>query len=95
MFPEKKRHWITGPYHRFTYDSWNQWIENRAYTNSSWNGYCILLWNIQDGDALAMIQILYANPDGVLGVGMKCAEIIVSPSDEDAIRAWLSEQPHC
>lgn len=97
MFPEKVRHWITGPYHSFYFDSWKQWIENSPHTKYQWAPFTFLYWNIKDsadsrkpGDTNT-IQLLYINPDG--DFTMKAVNIIVGAQDESEIREWLRAQP--
>lgn len=94
MFPEKDRHWITGPYYPFFFDSWNQWITNRPFSNVTWSSAKILLWNIRSAGEQYDLQVIYANPDGVLTSDLKGVTIRVKSSDEDAIRKWLLDQKH-
>lgn len=97
MFPEKARHWITGPYYSFYYDSWSQWLESVPYTKAQWQPYTFLYWNIKDKadsrkDAdTHTLQLIYITPDGQLLI--KAVHIIVGAADEPAIRMWLDEQP--
>ena len=95
MFPEKDRHWITGPYYPFFFDSWNEWIQNRPFSNVTWSSSKILLWNIREaGNNHFDLQIIYANPDGLLTSDLKGVTIHIMSSDEAAIRKWLLEQSH-
>lgn len=93
MFPDKSRHWITGPYESVYYDSWKQWIENSPYTKAQWSPYTFLFWNIRDSAESRnnhdtnTIQLIYSKPDGPFL--MKSVNIIVSPDDEPTIREWL------
>lgn len=96
MFPDKTRHWITGPYEQsFYYDSWKQWIDNCPYTKAQWAPYTFLFWNIKDSadsrknHDTNTLQLIYSTPDGTLL--LKAVHIIVSPDDELAIREWLRE----
>ena len=96
MFPEKVRHWITGPYHSVFYDSWSQWIDSAPYTRAPWQPYTFLYWNIKDkADSRKdydtnTLQLIYITPDGQLLI--KAVHIIVGTADEPAIRQWLNEQ---
>ena len=96
MFPEKGRHWITGPYHSFYYDSWSQFVENAPYTKTQWSSYKFLYWNIKDSadsrkdTDTHTLQLIYITPDGILLI--KSVHIIVGAEDELAIRNWLDEQ---
>ena len=96
MFPEKERHWITGPFNSFYYDSWSQFLENAPYTKAQWSSYRFLFWNIKNtADSTKnydthTIQLIYIIPDG--HCYMKTAHIIVGYQDESAIREWLQEQ---
>jgi len=97
MFPEKIRHWITGPYYSFYYDSWSQWIESAPYTKPQWQAYKFLYWNIKDSvdsrrdTDTHTLQLIYIVPDGQLLI--KSVHIIVGVEDESVIRHWLDEQP--
>jgi len=96
MFPEKERHWITGPCESFYYDSWQQFVENAPYTKAQWSSYRFLYWNIKDSaDSRKKydthtLQVMYVTPDGHFYI--KAAHIIVGDQDEPAIREWLQEQ---
>ena len=95
MFPEKERHWLTGPFTSFYYDSWSQWLENAPYTKAQWSSYRFLYWNIKDsadsrkqGDTHT-VQLVYGTLDGLFS--MKTAHVIVGLKDELAIVQWLHE----
>ena len=97
MFPEKGRHWITGPYHSFYYESWSQFVENAPYMKAQWSSYRFMYWNIKDkadsrknGDTHTL-QLIYTTMDGF--VTMNVAHVIVGLKDELIIRKWLEEQP--
>ena len=95
MFLEKKRHWITGQYHSFYYDSWPQWIESAPYTKPQWAEYKFIFWNIKattdskKEDDSHIVQLVYGTMDGQFI--MKAIHIIVGAKDEWPIRQWLDE----
>lgn len=96
MFPEKARHWITGPYQHFYFDSWKQWLENSPYTKKQWVPFTFLYWNIKDSSESRhardtnTLQFMYSIPDG--DFTMKIVYIIVATEDEPAIREWFRTQ---
>jgi hypothetical protein len=91
MFSEKPKHWNTGPFKNyiFSFDSWEQWIDHRPYTNLSWGPYEILKWNIKEESNKYMLQIIYGKKDGELDI--KAVHISVKHSDEQLIHHWLLE----
>ena len=92
MFSGKKQLWNTGPFQKsmiFSFDSWEQWIDLRPYSNVCWGPYEILKWNIKEESNKYMMQIIYGKIDGELDI--KAVYISVKPSDEIAIRDWLLE----
>ena len=91
MFSEKTRHWITGPYYKISFSSWNEWMHNRPDTKVSWKSYKPFNWNIKDDPNGSIMQILYMKLDGQLDIN--AIFITVKPEDEVYIREWLDEQP--
>jgi len=88
MFPNKERHWITGPfYSSIYYDTWIQWIESFVYKH--W-AYIPLLWNIKETNTSASIQIIYCKQDG--DFQFICVNIQVDSSNESMIQEWLNTQ---
>jgi hypothetical protein len=95
MFPDKERHWITGPYYSIFFDSWDQWKSDEPYKSATWSSMRLLLWNIKEDGITHKLQILYAKPDGVLdGNTMWGVTINVRPENENSISKWLSEQKY-
>lgn len=97
MFPDKERHWITGPYYSIFFDSWDQWKTDEPYKSSTWSSMRLLLWNIKEDGAADKykLQILYAKPNGYLDVNTLWAvNINVKSEDENSISKWLSEQKY-
>ena len=91
MFPEKDRHWITGPYYPVIFNSWNEWVTHRPYTNSTWSKMKILIWNIKEESDTYKLQFIYAIPNGTLD-NFWGVTITVIPEEESAIRKWILEQ---
>jgi len=91
MFPEKKQHWIDGPFFYYIpLKSWNDLIISRPEKAHHWIDYRPIFWNFHtDEDGIHEIQILYLKPDGP--VNMLEIRVIVVETDEPSIRAWLIE----